>query len=293
MGRRDGHAAALHPRPRERRLGARGRLRGHQRRSRRHGDPAPHPHLRPVPRVPGRGRHALRELHVPRPVHRRRHGRVPAHFGPRLREARSQDAAAGRRRARRRGHHRLPRGPQGDPAALPGHHRGGHRRRRPRPHRHPVPVRPHRDEHRRRRPQPGGAQARRATRRGPDGRRRRQPRRRGEGPDRRQRRARRARLRGRAGRGDGRVEHDRPGRLLLRDRLRRHADHSDPRHHLHRAEHHRQHRRHVQRPRRADGARPGGQGHPAHQGVPADGGPDALADLDAGRVRGRAILVPE
>ena len=44
----------------------------------------------------------------------------------------------------------------------------------------------------------------------------------------RQGRARRARLRGRAGRGDGRLEHDRPGRLLLRDRLRRHAAPSRP-----------------------------------------------------------------
>jgi NAD+-dependent secondary alcohol dehydrogenase Adh1 len=66
---------------------------------------------------------------------------------------------------------------------------------------------------------------------------------------------------------------DRPGRLLLRDRLRRHADHPDPGHHLHRAEHHRQHRRHLQRARGADGPRPGGQGHPAHQDLPADGGP--------------------
>ena len=165
VGRRDGHAAALHPRPRERRLGARGRLRGHQRRGRRHGDPAPHPHLRPVPRLPGGRRHALRELHVPGPVHRRRHGRVPAHFGARLRQARPQDPAEGRRRAGRRRDHRLPRGPQGAPAALPGHHRRGHRRRRPRPHRHPVPGRAVRDRHHRRRPQPGRAQAGRAARR--------------------------------------------------------------------------------------------------------------------------------
>ena len=47
----------------------------------------------------------------------------------------------GRRRARRRGHHRLPRGPQGPPAALPRHHLRGHRRGRPGPHRHPVPGR--------------------------------------------------------------------------------------------------------------------------------------------------------
>ena len=43
-----------------------------------------------------------------------------------------------RRRARRRGHHRLPRGAQGRPAAVPGHHLRRQRRRWPRAHRHPV-----------------------------------------------------------------------------------------------------------------------------------------------------------
>ena len=52
--------------------------------------------------------------------------------------------------------------------------------------------------------------------------------------------------------------------------------HPDPGHHLHRAEHHRQHRRHLQRAGRADGAGPGRQGDPAHQ------------DLPAGRRRGSA-----
>ena len=135
---------------------------------------------------------------------------------------------AGRRRAGRRGHHRLPRGPQGAAAALPRHHRGRHRRGRPRPHRRPVPGRAVGDDHHRRRPQPRRAQARRAARRRPHRRRRRQPRRRGQGPDRRQRRARGARLRGRAGRRDGRLEHDRPGRVRLRHRLRRHASPSRP-----------------------------------------------------------------
>ena len=60
-----------------------------------------------------------------------------------------------------------------------------------------------------------------------------------------------------------------PGRLVLRHRLRRHAAHPDARHHLDRAQHHRQHRRHLQRPRRADGAGPGREGHPAHQDLPA------------------------
>ena len=43
---------ALHDRPRERRLGARGRRGGHQRRGRRQGHPAPAGHLRAVPRLP-------------------------------------------------------------------------------------------------------------------------------------------------------------------------------------------------------------------------------------------------
>ncbi len=75
---------------------------------------------------------------------------------------------------------------------------------------------------------------------------------------------------------DGGQVADRAGRLVLRDRLRRHPAHPDARHHLDRAEHHRQHRRHLQRPRRADGAGPGGQGDAAHQ------------DLPAGRSAGRA-----
>ena len=60
----------------------RGRLGGHQRRGRRHGDPAPDPDVRAVPRVPGGRRHALREQHLPGPVDRRRDGRVPAHLAP-------------------------------------------------------------------------------------------------------------------------------------------------------------------------------------------------------------------
>ena len=83
--------------------------------------------------------------------------------------------------------------------------------------------------------------ARRATHRGGG----RIPRRRGEGPDRRPGRARGARLRGRAGRRDGRLEHDPPGRVVLRHRLRRHPGDPDPGHHLHRAQHHRQHRGYI------------------------------------------------
>ena len=141
----------------------------HQRRGRRHGDPAPHPHLRAVPRLPGRRRHALREQRLPRTFHRRRHGRVPADVRPRLRQARPRDEAAGRRGARRRRDHRLPRRPQGDSAAVPGHDLRRHRRGRARPHRRPVPGRADRDADRRRRPQSGGAQARRGARRGPHG----------------------------------------------------------------------------------------------------------------------------
>ena len=83
--------------------------------------------------------------HVPRPVAGRRDGRVPADLGAGLREARPRHPAPGRRRPRRRRHHRLPRGAQGDPAAVPGDHRRGDRGRRPRPHRHPVPGRADRD----------------------------------------------------------------------------------------------------------------------------------------------------
>ena len=54
-------------------------------------------------------------------------------------------------------------------------------------------------------------------------RRRRQPGRRGPGPDRRHGRRRRARLRRRAGRRAGRLRDDRAGRFVLRDRLRRHS----------------------------------------------------------------------
>jgi hypothetical protein len=45
--------AALHPRPRERRLGARDRPCGDERGSGRHGDPAPAAQLRVVPGLPG------------------------------------------------------------------------------------------------------------------------------------------------------------------------------------------------------------------------------------------------
>ena len=51
----------VHARSRERRLGARGRLRSHECRSRRHGHPAPDADLRPVPCLSGRSGHALQQ----------------------------------------------------------------------------------------------------------------------------------------------------------------------------------------------------------------------------------------
>ena len=67
------------------------------------------------------------------------------------------DRRAGRRRA-----DGDPRGQEGDPDARRGHEGGRHRRRRPRPHRHPVPEGVHADRDHRRRPQREGARAGRA-----------------------------------------------------------------------------------------------------------------------------------
>ena len=102
----------------------------------------------------------------------------------------------------------------------------------------------------------------------------------------------RLRLRRRAGRGDGRLEHDRAGRLVLRHRLRRRAAHPDAGHHRHRTN--------------IVGNIVGTYTDLAElmvlaqagkvtlhtQQYPLDGAVDALHDLDAGKVRGRAILVP-
>ena len=137
----------------------------------------PHADLRAVPRLPGRRRHALRATaRSPACQPRRRHGRVPA--APRRGPASSSTRRPqpdGRRRAGRRRHHRLPRGAQGDPAALPGHDRAwcigagglGH-----------IGIQClaalTATEHHRGRPQPGRAEAGRAARRAPHrGRRRR------------------------------------------------------------------------------------------------------------------------
>jgi hypothetical protein len=58
----------------KRRLGPPGRLRGHQPGPGRHRDPAPAGHLRAVPGLPLRRRHALRPGTLPRHRLRRRHG---------------------------------------------------------------------------------------------------------------------------------------------------------------------------------------------------------------------------
>ena len=133
-------------------------------RRRRHGDPAPD--ARPAgcagPAGPGNDMHCANSC-FPACDNDGGMAEYLLTSARRLRQARPRDPARGRRRAGRRRHHRLPRGAQGDPAAVPGHDLRGHRRRRPRPHRHPVPRCAHRDQHHRGGPQPGRAQARRAS----------------------------------------------------------------------------------------------------------------------------------
>ncbi len=62
---------------------------------------------------------------------------------------------------------------------------------------------------------------------------------------------------------------DPPCRLALRHRLRRDRPGPDHRHHLHRAQRHRQPGRHLQRPRRTDDAGSAGQGEAPHPHLPA------------------------
>ncbi len=81
-GRR-AHAPALHPRP------ARTPAVSHPRSARPSptsppgdtGDPRTPGHLRVLPLLPGRRRHALHQQLLPRPQRRRRHGPAPAHRG--------------------------------------------------------------------------------------------------------------------------------------------------------------------------------------------------------------------
>ena len=103
------HASALRPRARELRVGRGGRLWGDQRRGRGHGDLPPAHDLRPVPGVPRRGRHALRERRVPRHLPRRRLRRPLEDQRPRGREAGSHPGAERHRGACGRWPHRLPR----------------------------------------------------------------------------------------------------------------------------------------------------------------------------------------
>ena len=96
---------------------------GHQRRGRRHRHPAPDADLRAVPRLPGRRRHALRATARSRAW--TRDGGMAEYLLTSARACVKLDPSTqpqGRGRAGRRRHHRLPRGPQGAAAALPGHH---------------------------------------------------------------------------------------------------------------------------------------------------------------------------
>ena len=157
VGREVRRRAAVRARPRERRLGARDRLRGLERRGRRHGHRPSAGDVRAVPRVSRRRRRALREQPLPRHLGRRRLRGAAQDERAVGRQARPVAAPEGHRGAGRRGADRLPRRQEGrlDPASR--HARGRHRRGRPRPHRHPVPEgddagRDHRRSTRPRRP---------------------------------------------------------------------------------------------------------------------------------------------
>ena len=126
--------------PRERRLDPRDRPGGRAAGGRRPCHLPPQPHLRDVPRLPGRGRHAVHSR--PSPARRHRHGR----HGRAVQDQRAGHRQAGRRhRASRSGRagrcraDRLPRRPQSRPGTGTRHLRRGGRRRRARPHRNPVP----------------------------------------------------------------------------------------------------------------------------------------------------------
>ena len=142
-------------------------------------------------------------------------------------------------------------------------------------------------------PQPGCPEARRAARRAAHGGRRRRPGRRGEGPDRTAGRRRRPRLRRRGGCRERRLRDDPPRRLVLRHRLRRHRS-TIPTLDI------------ISTERNIIGNIVGTYNELAELMVlaqtgkvtlhtstyPLDAAVEALQDLDAGRVRGRAILVP-
>ncbi|CAA9423889.1 MAG: Alcohol dehydrogenase (Zn-containing), partial [uncultured Rubrobacteraceae bacterium] len=257
------HRPTLHSGSRERRLGTRGRLGGLQRGGRRRRHRASTYHLWPVPGVPKRAGHALREPLVPRHRHRRRYGGASQDQRAGGDQAARRRRAPGRSRSRRRRAHCLPRGEEGRAFVAPRHQNGGHRGRWIGTYRHPVlkGVERHRDH--RPRPLRGGARRGQEARGRPDGGGRRLARGQNNGDDRRQRRRGRPRLRGRDGRREGRMEHHGPRRVALHHRLRRYGRGADHRHHLHRTQHHRQPRRHLQRPRRTHDTAGPGQGKPA------------------------------
>ena len=159
VGREDAGPAAVHDRPRERRLGARGRLRGHQRLRGRQGDRAPADHLRAVPRLPFRRRCALRVELLPGHRHQRRVRRVPEDVGAQCGEDRRLARARRRRGTCRRGPHRLPRRGEGCQAARTARQGRRHRRRRAGPHRYPGARGTDAGRVDRRRPQPGRSEA--------------------------------------------------------------------------------------------------------------------------------------
>ena len=93
VGREVPGRAALHPRSRERRLGARDRLGGDQRRRRRHRDRPPLHLLRVVPAVPQGRRHALPDRLVSRDRPRRGFRRAAQDERPLGGQARPEPAA--------------------------------------------------------------------------------------------------------------------------------------------------------------------------------------------------------
>ena len=106
------------------------------------------------------------------------------------------------------------------------------------------------------------------------------------------RRRRRVRLRRRAGRRARRLADDRPGRIDVRPRLRRRVQGPDARLRRRREERHRQHRGHLPDLVELMVLAQAGKVTLHTKQYPLDAALDALHDLDAGRVRGRAILVP-
>ena len=130
----------VHAGARERRLGARGRLGGHQRRGRGHGDRAPVHLLRAVPAVSQGRRHALPERIVSRDRSRWRLRRLCS----RPRRARWSSSTPGLEpkdiaALADAGLTAIHAVKKAIPVLERRHPRGGDRRRRPRPHRDPVP----------------------------------------------------------------------------------------------------------------------------------------------------------